>query len=160
MKKRTEINSNIDYGKHEYQITKIKDLPNRFYYEEDNIIIEAYIFGMDMIVYEKGITLLTLKLSDKTGSIIARVGVPNSSVLDILENVKIGTSWRFYGECNNKEYDGMSVIKMQQIPQVFNSLIDKEQEKYFFFENLDVETVKSRKKEALKDRLKSLEKEV
>ena len=157
MKKGTEININIDSNIQEYQITKIKDLPDRFSYEDDNTIIEAYIFGMDMIVYEKGITLLTLKLSDKTDSIIARVGVPNSSITETLENVKLGTSWRFYGECINKEYDGINVIKMEQIPQVATPVIDKEQEKYFFFESLDVETVKSRKKEALKDKLKELE---
>lgn len=157
MKKGTEININIDSNIQEYQITKIKDLPDRFSYEDDNTIIEAYIFGMDMIVYEKGMTLLTLKLSDKTDSIIARVGVPNSSITETLENVKLGTSWRFYGECINKEYDGINVIKMEQIPQVATPVIDKEQEKYFFFESLDVETVKSRKKEALKDKLKELE---
>lgn len=154
MKKGTEININIDSNIQEYQITKIKDLPDRFSYEEDNTIIEAYIFGIDMIVYEKGITLLTLKLSDKTDSIIARVGVPNSSISDTLENVKLGTSWRFYGECNNKKYDGINIIKMEQIPQVPTPVIDKEQENYFFFESLDVETVKSRKKDALKDKLK------
>lgn len=154
MKKETEINVNINYNQQEYQITKIKDLPDRFSYEDDNTIIEAYIFGMDMIVYEKGMTLLTLKLSDKTGSIIARVGVPNSSITETLENVKLGTSWRFYGECFNKKYDGINVIKMEQISLVSTPLIDKEQEKYFFFESLDVETVKSRKKEALKDKLK------
>lgn len=157
MKKGTEININIDSNIQEYQITKIKDLPDRFSYEDDNTIIEAYIFGMDMIVYEKGMTLVTLKLSDKTDSIIARVGVPNSSITETLENVKLGTSWRFYGECINKEYDGINVIKMEQIPQVVTPVIDKEQEKYFFFESLDVETVKSRKKEALKDKLKELE---
>lgn len=157
MKKETEINVNINYNQQEYQITKIKDLPDRFSYEDDNTIIEAYIFGMDMIVYEKGMTLLTLKLSDKTDSIIARVGVPNSSITETLENVKLGTSWRFYGECFNKKYDGINVIKMEQISQAPDSLVDKEQEKYFFFESLDVETVKSRKKEALKDKLKELE---
>ena len=157
MKKGTEINIKIDSNIQEYQITKIKDLPDRFSYEDDNTIIEAYIFGMDMIVYEKGMTLVTLKLSDKTDSIIARVGVPNSSITETLENVKLGTSWRFYGECINKEYDGINVIKMEQIPQVVTPVIDKEQEKYFFFESLDVETVKSRKKEALKDKLKELE---
>lgn len=157
MKKGTEINVNIDHNKKEYHITKIKDLPDRFNYEEDNTIIEAYIFGMDMIVYEKGITLLTLKLSDKTGSIIARVGVPNSSITETLENVKLGTSWRIYGECFNKEYDGINVIKMEQIPPASTPVIDKEQEKYFFFESIDVETVKSRKKETLKDKLKELE---
>ena len=156
MKKGTEINVKIDHNKHEYKITKIKDLPDRFNYEDDDIIIEAYIFGIDMIVYEKGITLLTLKLSDKTDSIIARVGVPNSSISATLENIKLGTSWRFYGECNNKKYDGISVIKMEQIPHISPSLIDKEQENYFFFESLDAETVKSRKKETMKDRLKSL----
>lgn len=157
MKKGTEIITNIDYDKHEYYVTEIKDLPDRFNSEENNTIIEAYIFGMDMIVYEKGMTLLTLKLSDKTDSIIARVVVPNSSITETLENVKLGTSWRFYGECINKEYDGINVIKMEQIPQAPDSLVDKEQEKYFFFESLDVETVKSRKKEALKDKLKELE---
>lgn len=157
MKKGTEINVNIDHNKKEYQITKIKNLPDRFAYEEDNTIIEAYIFGIDMIVYEKGMTLLTLKLSDKTDSIIARVGIPNSSITETLENVKLGTSWRIYGECFNKEYDGINVIKMEQIPPASTPVIDKEQEKYFFFENLDVETVKSRKKETLKDKLKELE---
>lgn len=157
MKKGTEININIDSNIQEYQITKIKDLPDRFSYEDDNTIIEAYIFGIDMIVYEKGMTLLTLKLSDKTDSIIARVGIPNSSITETLENVKLGTSWRIYGECFNKEYDGINVIKMEQIPPASTPVIDKEQEKYFFFENLDVETVKSRKKETLKDKLKELE---
>ena len=157
MKKGTEININIDSNIQEYQITKIKDLPDRFSYEDDNTIIEAYIFGIDMIAYEKGMTLLTLKLSDKTDSIIARVVVPNSSLTETLENVKLGTSWRFYGECINKEYDGINVIKMEQIPPASTPVIDKEQEKYFFFENLDVETVKSRKKETLKDKLKELE---
>ena len=157
MKKGTEIITNIDYDKHEYHVTEIKDLPDKFNYEEDNNIIEAYIFGMDMIVYEKGITLLTLKLSDKTGSIIARIGVPNSSITETLENVKLGTSWRIYGECFNKEYDGINVIKMEQIPPASTLVIDKEQEKYFFFEGLDAETVKSRKKETLKDKLKELE---
>ena len=132
MKKGTEININIDSNIQEYQITKIKDLPDRFSYEDDNTIIEAYIFGMDMIVYEKGMTLLTLKLSDKTDSIIARVGVPNSSITETLENVKLGTSWRFYGECINKEYDGINVIKMEQIPQVATPVIDKDFQQSIF----------------------------
>ena len=157
MKKGTEIITNINYNKHADRVTAIKNLPDRFNSEEDNTIIEAYIFGMDMIVYEKGITLLTLKLSDKTGSIIARVGVPNSSISETLESIKLGTSWRIYGECFNNEYDGINVIKMEQIPPASTPVIDKEQEKYFFFESIDVETVKSRKKETLKDKLKELE---
>jgi len=160
MKNQTEINVNVDLDRRDYQVTKIKDLPNKFNFEDDGVVIEAYIFGIDMIVYEKGMVLLTLKLSDRTGTAIARVGIPTSSLSQTLENVKLGSSWRFYGECFNKEYDGINVIKMEQITQVSNLLIDKEQEKYFFFESLDVETVKSRKKEALKDKLKSLEKEV
>lgn len=154
LKTKTEVIDVIDYDRHEYQITKIKDLPNKFNYE-DNIIIEAYIFGIDMIVYEK-MTLLTLKISDKTSNIIVRVVIPNNS-LYILESIKLGTSWRFYGECFNKQYDGMSIIKMQQIPKLFNSLNDSEQEKYFFFESLNKEAVKSRKKESLKEKLKELE---
>lgn len=47
------------------------------------------------------------------------------------------------------KYDGINVIKMEQIPQVATPVIDKEQEKYFFFESLDVETVKSRKKRSV-----------
>jgi len=158
MKKGTEINLNITNNKNEYQITKIKDLPDRFNYEEDNIIIKAYIFGMDMLVYEEGITLLTLRLSDKTGSIIARVGVSNSSILEALENVRLGTFWYFYGECNNREYDGINVIKMERLSGEPSPVIDKEQEKYFFFEPLDVDMVKFRKKESLKDKIKPLTK--
>lgn len=156
MKNETKINININ-NEHEYKITKIKDLPDRFSYEKDNTIIEAYIFGIDMIIYKKGITLLTLKLSDKTDSIIARIGIPTSSLSDTLENIKLGTTWRFYGECNNKKYDGINVIKMELISQVSTPTTDKEQEKYFFFEALDVETVKARKKEELKDKIKELD---
>ena len=156
MKNETKINTNIN-NEHKYKITKIKDLPDRFSYEEDNIIVEAYIFGIDMITYDKGITLLTLKLSDKTDSIIARIGIPTSSLLDTLENIKLGSTWRFYGECNNKKYDGINVIKMELVSQLSTYTIDKEQEKYFFFEALDIETVKARKKDDLKEKIKELD---
>jgi len=152
----TKINAIIDYNKCKYQITKIKDLPDRYDYENDNTIIEAYIFGIDIIIH-KTMAFLTLKLSDMTSSIIARVLVSTKYLSKTLENIKLGTSWRFYGECFNKKYDGMSVIKMQQIPKIFDSLIDNEQEKYFFFEPLDIDTIKSIKKENLKEKLNELE---
>ena len=153
LKIETEIDPIIDYNKHEYQITKIKDLPDKFDYEIDNTIIEAYIFGIDIIMYEEKMAFFTLKLSDMTSSIIARVGVSTKSLSKTLENIKLGTSWRFHGECFNKQYDGMSIIKMQQIPQLSKSLIDKEQEKYFFFEALDMKTVKCRKRNILKNKI-------
>ena len=153
LKVKTKVIDVIDYDKHEFQITKIKDLPNKFNYE-DNIVIEAYIFGIDMVVYDK-MTLLTLKISDKTSNVIARVVISNDP-LNLLESIKLGTSWRFYGECFNKQYDGIGVVKMQQIPQISNSLVDKEQEKYFFFESLDIKAVQYRKRENLKDKLKKL----
>lgn len=131
--KYTEIDVTIDYKKCEYPITKIKDLPSKFDYENDNTLIEAYIFGIDIIVSERDVTFLTLKLSDMTGSIIARLVIPSKSLVEILDNIKIGISWRFYGECANKQFDGMSVLKMEQIPKINESLIDKEQEKYFNF---------------------------
>lgn len=147
--KYTEINDTIDYKKSISPITKIKDLPTKFDYETDNTLIEAYVFGIDIIVNERDVTFLTLKLSDMTDSIIARLVIPSYSLEESLEKIKIGTSWRFYGECANKQFDGMSIIKMMQIPKINESLIDKEQEKYFFFETLDLETVKKRKKEEL-----------
>lgn len=158
--KYTEINDTIDYKKSVSPITKIKDLPSKFDYETDNTLIEAYIFGIDIIVSERDVAFLTLKISDMTGSIIARLVIPSNSLVETLEKVKIGTSWRFYGECANPESDGASIIKMEQIPKINESLIDKEQEKYFFFETLDIETVKKRKKEALKDKALTLEDEV
>lgn len=147
--KYTEINDTIDYKKSVSPITKIKDLPSKFDYETDNTLIEAYIFGIDIIVSERDVAFLTLKISDMTGSIIARLVIPSNSLVETLEKVKIGTSWRFYGECVNSQFDGGNIIKMEQIPKINESLIDKEQEKYFFFETLDIETVKKRKKEAL-----------
>lgn len=145
----TEIISTLDDKKCKYPITKIKDLPRRFDFETDNILIEAYIFGIDMLVHERGIIYLTLKLSDMTDNLVARLVISSKSLEETLEKIKIGSSWRFYGECANKQFDGMSIIKMQQIPKINESLIDKEQEKYFFFEKLDIETVKKRKKEIL-----------
>ncbi|MCX4254410.1 MAG: hypothetical protein OSJ63_03970 [Bacilli bacterium] len=151
--KYTDINATIDYKKSVSPITKIKDLPSKFDYEIDSTLIVAYIFGIDIIVGERDIAFLTLKLSDMTGSIIARLVIPSNSLVETLEKVKIGTSWRFYGECANKQFDGMSVIKMEQIPKINESLIDKEQEKYFFFETLDLGTVKQRKKEELNKKM-------
>lgn len=149
----TEIISTIDYKKGVYTITKIKDLPNKFDYETDSTLIEAYIFGIDIIVSERNVTYITLKLSDMTGSIIARLVVPNNTLRRTLRKIKIGTSWRFYGECANKKYDGMNIIKMKQIPKINKSLVDKEQEKYFFFETLNIFTVKKRKKEMLSKKM-------
>lgn len=145
----TKIISTLADKKCEYPITKIKDLPRRFDFETDNTLIEAYIFGIDIIVSERDVTFITLKLSDMTGSIIARLAISNNSLEETLEKIKIGSSWRFYGECFNKKYDGMGIIKMEQIPRINESLIDKEQGKYFFFETLDIESVKERKQEIL-----------
>lgn len=156
LKHETEINEIVDSNKCEHEITKIKDLPDKFNYEDD-IIIEAYIFGIDVItMYEEKIAYLTLKLSDMTDSIVARVVVSNRFLPKILEKIKIGTSWRFYGECYNKQFDGMGIIKMQMIPQIYKNLNDKEQRKYFFFEELDIKTVKNRKRKELEKNMKSI----
>lgn len=157
--KYTKINEIIDYKKRTHTITKIKDLPSKFDYETDNTLIEAYIFGIDIIVSERNVTYITLKLSDMTGSIIARLVIPSNTLRRTLRKIKIGTSWRFYGECANKKYDGMNIIKMKQIPKINKSLIDKEQRKYFFFETLNIFTVKKRKKEELKDKALMVEDE-
>ena len=79
--KYTDINATIDYKKSVSPITKIKDLPSKFDYEIDSTLIVAYIFGIDIIVGERDIAFLTLKLSDMTGSIIARLVIPSNSLI-------------------------------------------------------------------------------
>jgi len=37
---------------------------------------------------------------------------------ETLKKIKIGSLWRFYGQCVNKQFDGMSIIEMKQIPKL------------------------------------------
>jgi len=53
-----------------------------------------------------------------TGSIIARLVIPNNFLEETLKKIKIGSLWRFYGQCVNKQFDGMSIIEMKQIPKL------------------------------------------
>ena len=153
LKTMTQVNSTIDYEKYNKSITKIIDLPKK-YTEKDNIVFEGYILGIDLLIHKvdnfKEITIITLKLSDKSSSIIGRIAVSTN----VLSEIKIGSSWRILSsECSNKRFDGVSIIKMQQIPKLFNSLQDSEQKKYYFFETLDNKTVKERKKKELANKL-------
>ena len=153
LKTMTQVNSTIDYEKYNKSITKIIDLPKK-YTEKDNIVFEGYILGIDLLIHKvdnfKEITIITLKLSDKSSSIIGRIAVSTN----VLSEIKIGSSWRILSsECFNKRFDGVSIIKMQQIPKLFNSLQDSEQKKYYFFETLDNKTVKERKKKELANKL-------
>lgn len=146
LKTMTQVNSTIDYEKYNKSITKIIDLPKK-YTEKDNIVFEGYILGIDLLIHKvdnfKEITIIILKLSDKSSSIIGRIAVSTN----VLSEIKIGSSWRILSsECFNKRFDGVSIIKMQQIPKLFNSLQDSEQKKYYFFETLDNKTVKERRK--------------
>lgn len=157
LKTMTQVNSTIDYEKYNKSITKIIDLPKK-YTEKDNIVFEGYILGIDLLIHKannsKETAIITLKLSDKSSSIIGRIAVSTNVLNEILDNIKIGSSWRILGsECFNKRFDGVSIIKMQQIPKLFNSLQDPEQKKYYFFETLDNKTVKERKKKELANKL-------
>ena len=70
-----------------------------------NIILEAYIFGIDTIERET-INIITLKISDKTNSLLAKIFKrKKEEYQSTLKDLKEGNWYRFYG---NVEFDSFS----------------------------------------------------
>ncbi len=85
-----------------------------------NITLEAYIFGKDVMEHEK-INILTLKISDKTNSLLAKVFKrPNEKeeFRSIVKDLKEGTWYRFQGNVKRDDFAKdlvLTILKYESI---------------------------------------------
>ncbi len=84
-----------------------------------NVVFEAYVFGVDSFERDT-INIITLKVSDKTNSILAKIFQKDKKkYLSILKSIKVGSWYRMEG---NVEYDNfakdlvLAIRNMEKIP--------------------------------------------
>lgn len=89
-------------GKHiDGELTAISSIMG----EMKNVIVEAYVFGIDTLEKEN-INIITLKISDKTNSILAKVFKrDHDEFKSVLKNLKEGNWYRIHG---NIEFDNFA----------------------------------------------------
>ena len=95
-------NSNMVLGRHvDGEVTTISNIMG----DMKNVIIEAYVFGKDNMERET-INIITLKISDKTNSILAKVFKKDKNEYKAVDKqIKEGNWYRFHG---NIEFDNFS----------------------------------------------------
>ena len=124
-----EEKSNIIFGKHiDGEIESIDNILG----DTKNIIVEAYIFGLDSMEREN-INIATLKISDRTNSIIAKIFKRDiDEYHDILKRLKVGNWYRIHG---NAEFDNfakdivISIRNLEEIASKGPKLVDDAEEK-------------------------------
>ena len=116
---------NIILGSHvEGDVTPLENILSA----EENVIIEAYVFGDDLLEKDT-INILTLKISDNTNSLLAKVFKKNKKEFALIKNsiksaVKKGRWFRFSG---NVEFDNYSHELVLQLWNI--EIIDSKEEK-------------------------------
>ena len=94
------------------EITKISNI----FSEENNIVIDAYVFGKDIKNIQNKFTLVTFKLSDKTDSMYAKIFLKNEAdVKNIDKNIKMNTWYKFGGYISNDTYTNELVLNIRSI---------------------------------------------
>ena len=118
-------NPNIILGSHtEGSVTPIDNILGA----RENIIVEAYVFGEDTLEKDT-INIMTLKISDNTNSILAKVFKKNKKEFAFIKNglksaIKKGNWFRFSG---NVEFDNYS---HEMVLQLWNiEIIESKEEK-------------------------------
>jgi len=97
-----KIEGNIIIGK---EITGDATAISNIVGEVKNVILEAYIFGMDTMERET-INIITLKISDKTNSLLAKIFKKDKKEYQaVAKTIKTGSWYRFQG---NVEYDNFA----------------------------------------------------
>ena len=94
------------------EVTKISNI----FSEENNIVIDAYVFGKDIKNIQNKFTLVTFKLSDKTDSMYAKMFLKNEiDVKNIDKNIKMNTWYKFCGYISNDSYTNELVLNIRSI---------------------------------------------
>ncbi len=97
-------------------ITPIKDIMG----EENNITVEAYIFGIEEFISTKSnFKILTLKISDKTDSILAKIFAREDDEFNRYKSgLKEGAWYRFRGYIKNDQYAKDLVFNLRDIEEI------------------------------------------
>ena len=110
------------------KITKVDDLSG----EANNVAIEAYIFGIDALEREN-INIITLKISDKTNSMIAKIFRRDKTEFnEIMEHLEKDKWYRIKGSVNFDNYTKdyvFQITDMEHIDSPNEEIIDDAQEK-------------------------------
>jgi DNA polymerase III subunit alpha, Gram-positive type len=110
--KKTE--SNIIMGEEiKTKVTPIKEI----YLEENNIAVEALVFGIDYFESPKSnFKIITLKLHDKTDSIFCKMFIKDDSEYQVYKDkLKIGNWYKIRGYTKNDQYSKELVINARDI---------------------------------------------
>ena len=102
--------------------------------EDNNVTIEAYVFGNDVFESNKSnFKILTLKISDKTDSILAKVfSKDEDEFKNICKVIKNGEWYKFRGYVKNDQYSHdlvLNVRDIETIPSKDINISDEENEK-------------------------------
>lgn len=102
--------------------------------EVKNVCFEAYIFGIEYFEKEK-IRIITLKISDKTNSLLAKVKFFKKD-FDKYNHVKKslleGSWYKFFGNVINDEYAHdlvLDVISIEKVKHIEEEIVDDEENK-------------------------------
>lgn len=102
--------------------------------EENNVTVEAYVFGKDVFESNKtNFKILTLKVSDKTDSILAKIfSKDEDEFKTITKSIKEGNWYRIRGYSKNDPYAKDMVLNIrdiEEIPSKNVSVMDESDEK-------------------------------
>lgn len=112
-------------GKHiDMELTKLNDIIS----EAKNVCVEAYIFGEIVTLEKENINIITIKISDKTNSMLAKIFKrDHDEFLEVMRNLKEKNWYRIHG---NVEFDNfakeivLSVRNMEKIPSKDIPVVD------------------------------------
>lgn len=102
--------------------------------EDNNITLEAFVFGTDIFESSKSnFKILTLKISDKTDSILAKIfSKDEEEFKNICKSIKVGNWYKIRGYVKNDPYANDMVLNirdMENIPSKDVSILDDADEK-------------------------------
>jgi len=88
--------------------------------EENNITVEAYVFGTDVFESSKSnFKILTLKISDKTDSILAKIfSRDEDEFKSICKAIKTGNWYKFRGYVKNDQFARDMVLNIRDIETI------------------------------------------
>lgn len=108
--------SPVFLGKHiDGDIMEINDIMG----DTKNVIVEAFIFGEIATLEKETINIITLKVSDKTNSILAKIFKKDHDEFnEVMDNLKVGGWYRIHG---NVEFDTFAkelVLKVRNMEHI------------------------------------------
>ena len=105
--------------------TKISNI----FSEEDNIIVNAYVFGKEIKNIQNKFTLITLKISDKTDSMYAKAFLKNEADVKILDDsIKEGNWYKFAGYVSNDKFIKELVLNIRSVESLDVKSLERKDE--------------------------------